>query len=129
MYKNMKRIISTETPAAYAEEDIQDSPPFIIENDDKALSYVPDQVAEDLVNNLINFLDTCDQQKIHVELKIASEEDSLNTPAPVPETTDEANNNFMDLSIDSWLTIDSIGTIPAVENICLIEIEDFLEEF
>ena len=37
-------------------------------------------------------------------------------------------NNFVDLSIDSWLTIDFIGTTPAVENVCLIEIEDFLEE-
>ena len=64
-----------------------------------------------------------------MKLKISSQEDSLNTPAPIPEITDEANNNFMDLSIDSWLTIDSIGTTPAVENVCLIEIEDFLEEF
>ena len=129
MYKKMKRPISAEIPAAYGEEDIPDNPPFIIENDDKSLSYVPDQVAEDLVNNLINFLDTCDQQKIPVKLKISSQEDSLNTPAPIPEITDEANNNFVDLSIDSWLTIDSIGTTPAVENVCLIEIEDFLEEF
>ena len=60
-------------------------------------------------------MDTCDQQKIPVELKIASQEDSLNNPAPVPEITDEANNNFVDLSIDSWLTIHSIGTTPAVE--------------
>ena len=94
MYKNMKRPISAETAAAYVEEDIPDNPTFIIENDDKTLSYVPDQVAEELVNNLINFLDTCDQQKIPVELKIASEENSLNTPAPVPEITDKANNNF-----------------------------------
>ena len=107
----------------------KDNPLFIIENDDKSLSYVPDQVAEDLVNNLINFLNTCGQQKIPVELKIALEDDSCNTPAPIPEITDEANNNFVDLSIDSWLTIDSIGTTPAVENVCPIEIEDFLEEF
>ena len=44
---------------------------FIIENNDKSLSYVPDQVAEDLVNNLITFLNKCDQQQIPVELKIA----------------------------------------------------------
>ena len=124
----MKRPISAEIPAAYAEEDTPDNPPFIIGNDDKSLSYVPDQVAEDLVNNLINFLDTCDQQKIPMELKISSQEDNLNTPAPMPEITDEANNNFVDLSIDSWLTIDSIGITPAVENVCPIEI-DFLEEF
>ena len=129
MYKKMKRPISAEIPAAYTEEDTPDDPPFIIENDDKSLSYVPDQVAEDLVNNLINFLDTCDQQKIPVKLKILSQGDSLNTPAPIPEITDEANNNFVDLSIDSWLTIDSIGTTSVVENVCLFEIEDCLEEF
>ena len=115
MYKNMRRPILGETPATYAEEDTPDNPPFIIENDDKTLSYVPDKIAEDLVNNLINFLDTCDQQKIPVELKIALEEHSLNTPAPAPENTDEANNNYVDLSIDSWLTIDSIGITPAEE--------------
>ena len=129
MYKNMKGLVSVETPATYAEEDIPDNPLFIIENDDKSLSYVPDQVAEDLINNLINFLNTCDQQKIPVELKIALQEDILNTPAPIPEITDEANNNFVDLSIDSWLTIDYIGTTPAVKDVSLIEIEDFLEEF
>ena len=64
-----------------------------------------------------------------MKLKISSQEDSLNIPAPMPEITDEANNNFVDLSIDSWQTIDSIGTTPAAENICLNEIEDFLEEF
>ena len=82
MYKNMRKPISRETPTTYAGEDTPYNPPFIIENDDKTPSYVPDKVAEDLVNNLINFLDTCDQEKIPVELKIASEEDSLNTPAP-----------------------------------------------
>ena len=129
MYKNIKMPISVETPAAYAEEDNPDNPPFIIENDDKTLSYVPDKVAEDLVNNLINFLDTCDQQKIPVELNIVLKEDNLNTPAPALDMTEEAKINYVDLSIDSWLTIDSIGTTPAVENVCLIEIEDFLEEF
>ena len=94
IYKNMKRPTPSESPATYAEEDIPDNPPFIIENEDKSLSYVPDQIAEDLVNNLITFLNTCDQQKIPVELKIATQEDSLNTPAPVPEITDEANNNL-----------------------------------
>ena len=64
-----------------------------------------------------------------MKLKISLQEDSLNIPAPIPEITDEANNNFVDLSIDSWLTIDSIGTTPAAENICPNEIEDFLEEF
>ena len=49
-------------------------------------------------------------------------------PSP-PEITNEANNDFVDLTIDSWLTIDTIGTTPAVEAICPTEILDFLEEF
>ena len=73
---------------------------------DKTLSYVPDKVAEDLVNNLIKFLDTCDQQQIPVELKISLKEDNLNTPAAL-EITDE-----MDLSIDFWPTIYFIGIPP-----------------
>ena len=126
IYKNIKRSISPETPATYAEEDIPDNALFIIENDDKTLSYVPDQVAEDLMNNLINFLDTCKEQQIPVQLKISLQENTLNTPAPT-EITDEVNNNCVDLTIDSWLTIDSIGTTPAVEKVCPHEIEDFLE--
>ena len=93
------------------------------------MSYVPDQVAEDLVNNLITFLNTCDQNQIPVEVKIATQDDYLNTPTPAPEITDEANNNFVDLTIDSWLTIDSNGTTPAVENVCLTEILDFWKNF
>ena len=127
IYRKIK-IFTPESPATYAVEDIPDNPPFIIENRDKSLSYVPDQVAEDLFNNLTTFLNTCNQQQTPVELKIALQEDYLHTPSP-PEITDEANNNFVDLTIDSWLTIDTIGTTPAVEAVCLTEILDFLEEF
>ena len=126
IYKKIK-ILTPDSPAAYATEDTPDNPPFIIENMDKSLSYVPDHVAEDLFNNLTTFLNTCDQNKTPVELKIASQEDYLHTPSP-PDLTDEANNNFVDLTIDSWLTIDIIGTTPAVEAVCPTEILDFLEE-
>ena len=47
IYKKIK-IPTPDFPAAYATEDTPDNPPFIIENMDKSLSYVPDQVAEDL---------------------------------------------------------------------------------
>ena len=126
IYKKIK-IPTPDFPAAYATEDTPDNPPFIIENIDKSLSYVPDQVAEDLFNNLTTFLNTCDQNQTPVELKIAPQEDYLHTPSPL-DLTDEANNNFVDLTIDSWLTIDTIGTTPAVEAVCPTEILDFLEE-
>ena len=113
----------------YAVEDTPDTPPFIIENNDKTLSYVPDKVADELVNNLIQFLDKCEKENIPVEVKIDMQEAILNTPAPIQEIRDEALNNFVDITTDSWLTIDSIGTTPAVENICPFEIEDFLENF
>ena len=120
-------IFTPDFPATYASEDTPDNPLFIIENNDKSLSYVPDHVAEDLFNNLTTFLKTCDQNNTPVELKIAPQEDHLNTPS-LPDLTDESNNNFVDLTIDSWLTIDTIGTTPAVEAVCPTEILDFLEE-
>ena len=126
IYKNIKKF-TLDSPATYASEDTPDNPPFIIGNNDKSLSYVPDHVAEDLFNNLTTFLNTCDQNNTPVELKIALQEDHLNTPSP-PDLTDESNNNFVDLTIDSWLTIDTIGTTPAVEAVCPTEILDFLEE-
>ena len=104
------------------EEDMPDNPPFIIENKDKTLSYVPDKVAEDLVNNQTKFLDTCDQQQIPVELKISLKEDNLITPA-APEIRDD-----MDLLIDFWPTIYFIGITPPAENVSLIEREDFQED-
>ena len=122
MYNKMKKSISVEIPATHAEEDTPDNPPFIIENKDKTLSYVPDKVAEDLVNNLIKFLDTCDQQQIPGDLKISSKEDNLITPA-APEITDE-----MDLLIDFWPTIYFIGITPPAENVGLIKREDFQED-
>ena len=90
----MKRPTSSESPATYAEEDIPDNPPFIIENNDKSLSYVPDQVAEDLVNNLITFLNTCDQQKISCRVENNNTGRQPKHPHPGPEITDEANNNL-----------------------------------
>ena len=94
-----------------------------MKNRDKSLSYVPDQVAEDLFNNLTTFLNTCDQQQTPVELKIAPQDEYLHTPSP-PE-----NDDFVNLTIDSWLTIDTIGITPAVEAVCPTKILDFLEEF
>ena len=61
----------------YAEEDTADTLPFIIENNGKTLSYVPDKVADELVNNLIQFLDKCDAENIPVEVKIDMQEATL----------------------------------------------------
>ena len=82
VYIGKLRYLLQNSPATYATEDTPDNPPFIIENMDKSLSYVPDQVAEDLFNNLTTFLNTCNQNQTPVELKIASQEDYLHTPSP-----------------------------------------------
>ena len=58
-------------------------------------------------------------------LKIALQDDYLHTPSPLEIT----NDDFVDSTIDSWLTIDTIGTTPAVEAVCPTKILDFLEEF
>ena len=77
MYKQILRPITPETLAVYAEEDTADTLPFIIENNGKTLSYVPDKVADELVNNLIQFLDKCDAENIPVEVKIDMQEATL----------------------------------------------------
>ena len=43
--------------ASYPSPDTPDTPPFIIKEKDNSLTYIPDQIAEDLMNNLIKFLD------------------------------------------------------------------------
>ena len=43
--------------ASYPSPDTPDTPPFIIKEKDNSLTYIPDQIAEGLMNNLIKFLD------------------------------------------------------------------------
>ena len=81
-----------------------------------------------MMDNLIKFLDKCEEDNTPVEVVLNTKEPDLNTPVPTCIHTDETLNNFVDLTLDSWLTVDFIGISPAVEDICPTEIEKFFED-
>ena len=61
IYKKIKftprKIKNKVTPAKYPASDTPDTPLFIIKETDNSLTYIPDQIAEDLMNNLVKFMD------------------------------------------------------------------------
>ena len=57
-YKKIKqRIPDKDLPAFFPTPDDPDVPPIIIKEKDNTLTYIPDKIADELVSNLINFLD------------------------------------------------------------------------
>ena len=61
IYKKIKstprKIKDKDVPACFPAADTPDIPPFIIKEKDNSLTYIPDQLAEDLMKNLIKFMD------------------------------------------------------------------------
>ena len=64
-----KKIKDKDMPASFPAPDTPDTPLFIIKEEDNSLTYIPDQVAEDLMNNLIKFMDK------HLSTEIIFEEE------------------------------------------------------
>ena len=109
-------------PASYPAPDTPDTPPFIIKEKDNSLTYIPDQVAEDLMNNLIKFMDK------HPSTEIIFEEEKSEDTQIHPNTPEISfpTEDLVDILTDeSWLTLDMIGDTPAPEDIFPIYHEDF----
>ena len=127
IYKKMKftprNIQEKNTESSYPASDTPDILPFIIKETDNSLTYIPDSVAEDLMNNLIKFMDE------HPETEISFEEEKnwettqihLNTP----EITFPEEDLVDILTDESWFTLDTIGETPAPEDIFPTHHEDF----
>ena len=62
-----KKIQEKDAPVSYPAPDTLDTPPFIIKEKDNSLTYIPDKEAEDLMNNLIKFLDENPNTKVIFE--------------------------------------------------------------
>ena len=123
----VKRIENKDTQADYPAPDTPDSPPFIIREKDNSQTYTPDQVADDLLKNLINFLN------IHPKPEVIFEEDTVDGKPKEdiqahPNTPDRSfpEEDLVDLITDeSWLTLDTVEETPAPEDIFPVMHEDF----
>ena len=127
IYKKIKftprNIKDKDTPASFPAPDTPDTSPFIIKEKDNSLTYIPDQVAEDLMNNLIKFMDEHPSTEIIFEEE-KSEEDMQIHPN-TPEISFPTEDLVDILTDESWLTLDMIGETPAPEDVFPIHHEDF----
>ena len=58
VYKKKKpRVFDKEISSRYPPADTPDNPPFLVEGDDGTITYVPEKIANQLMDNLIKFLD------------------------------------------------------------------------
>ena len=107
-------------PAFFPTPDNPDVPPIIIKEKDNTLIYIPDQIADELVSNLINFLDNNPNTEV-----IFEEEDIMQDAPKTPEIT-FPEEDLVDLITDeSWLMLDAIGETPAPEDSFPTNHEDF----
>ena len=108
-------------PAKYPAPDTPDTLPFIIKEKDNSLTYIADQVTEDLMNNLIKFMDE------HPNTEIIFEEEKCEENIQMHPNTPEISFPIEDLvdilTDESWLTLDMIGDTPAPEDILPIHHE------
>ena len=77
IYKKIKlRKLEKEMPALFPSPDEPDTLPITIKEKDNSVTYIPDKVADQLVSNLINFLDNHPNTEVIFE----EEKDTQETP-------------------------------------------------
>ena len=120
-YKKIEqRIPDKDSPAFFPTPDDPDVCPIIIKEKDNTLAYIPDKIADELVSNLINFLDNNPNTKVVFEEEHITQDDPKTPEISFPE------EDLVDLITDeSWLTLDAIGETPAPEDIFPTNHEDF----
>ena len=120
-YKQIKqRIPDKDSPAFFPTPDDPDVPPIIIKQKDNTLTYIPDKIVDELVSNLINFLDN------NPDTEVVFEEEKDTQDAPKTPEISFPEEDLVDLITDeSWLTLDAIGKTPAPEDIFSTNREDF----
>ena len=88
IYKKIKftprKIKDKDMPASFPRPDTPDMPLFIIKEKDNSLTYIPDHVADELMNNLIKFMDE------HPSTEIVFEEEK-NEEKQIHANTPEIN--------------------------------------
>ena len=123
-YKQIKPTTQDkDLPALFPTPDNPNVPPIIIKEKDNTLTYIPDQIADELVSNLINFLDN------NPNTEVIFEEEDIMQDAPKTLEIIFPEEDLVDLITDeSWLMLDAIENTPAPEDIFPTNHEDF-EDF
>ena len=88
------------------------------------MTYIPDHVADELMNNLIKFMDEHPSTEIVFEEE--KSEEKKQTHANTPEISFPAEDLVDILTDESWLTLDMIGETPAPEDVFPIPMKIFL---
>ena len=127
IYKKIKstsrKIKDKDVPACFPVADTPDTPPFIIKEKDNSLTYIPDQVAVDLMNNLIKFMDEHPSTEIIFEDE--KNEENMQEHSNTPEISFLTEDLVDILTDESWLTLDMIGETPVPEDVFPTHHEDF----
>ena len=84
-----KKIQDKDTESSYPTPDTPDTAPFIIREEDNSLTYIPDRVAQDLMNNLIRFMDEHPNTEIIFEDKKNDKDTQIHPDIPEISFPDE----------------------------------------
>ena len=86
IYKKMnvtpRKIKDKDMPASFPAPDTPDTPLFIIKEKDNSLTYIPDHVADELMINLLKFMDEYHNTKIVFEEEKSEERKQIHTNTP-----------------------------------------------
>ena len=129
VYKKIKpRVFDKEISSTYPPADTPDNPPFLIEEEDGTITHVPDKVANQLMDNLIEFLDNYPDAKL-----VVADEKNHQSPTdeeipPVSPKISFPDEDLVDIITDeSWTILDTVGETPAPEDVFPITHEDFTD--
>ena len=129
VYKKIKpRVFDKEISSRYPPADTPDNPPFLVEEDNGMITYVPEKIANQLMDNLIKFLDKYPDAKL-----VVADEKNYQTPTDEKIHPDSPKISFPEedlvdiITDESWTILDTVGETPAPEDVFPTTHEDFTD--
>ena len=129
VYKKIKpSVFDKEIPSRYPPADTPDNPPFLVEEDDGTITYVPEKIANQLMDNLIKFLDKYPDAKL-----VVADEKNHQSPSDEEIHPDSPKISFPEedlvdiITDESWTILDTVGETPAPEDVFPTTHEDFTD--
>ena len=103
-----------EISSRYPPADTPDNPPFLVEEDEGTITYVPEKIANQLMDNLIKFLDKYPDAKL-----VVADEKNHQSPTDEEIHLDSPKISFPEedlvdiITDESWTILDTVGETPA----------------